>query len=191
MRLSIGQVQLMCQRESHDPDVTLMVARVEAQRGPRSRDGTGPHPGGLAGDGAGLRSGCLALRPWCATLTRPDRASRCVSNYRTIGQPSGSRRLSPGGCVWRARHPPLHEPWPRSGVSAERRYSPERSPTALCRDAATPRFTVPMRLRTLELKALHERWVMIWRSLYVPPLLATGAVGLARLGRPHGSYSPA
>src|SRR5207302_6080293 len=40
---------------------------------------------------------------------------------------------------------PLHEPYPRSGVSAERRWLLFPRIAALCRDAATPGFMVPMR----------------------------------------------
>src|SRR5256885_7536180 len=40
--------------------------------------------------------------------------------------------------------PPLHEPYPRSGVSAERRWLLFPRIAALCRDAATPGFMVPM-----------------------------------------------
>src|SRR2546427_3512006 len=41
--------------------------------------------------------------------------------------------------------PPYHEPYPRSGVSAERRWLLFPRIAALCRDAATPGFMVPMR----------------------------------------------
>src|SRR5438552_8725584 len=40
----------------------------------------------------------------------------------------------------------LHEPYPRSGVSAERRWLLFPRIAALCRDAATPGFMVPMRV---------------------------------------------
>jgi len=45
----------------------------------------------------------------------------------------------------------LHEPYPRSGVSAERRWLLFPWIAALCRDAATP-FMAPMRAEN------GERW---------------------------------
>ena len=42
-----------------------------------------------------------------------------------------------------------------SGVSEERRHLPERFPAALCRNAATPRFAVPVHDSEI-LKAFHE-----------------------------------
>jgi len=37
----------------------------------------------------------------------------------------------------------FHEPYPRSGVSAERRWLLFPRIAALCRDAATPKFMAP------------------------------------------------
>src|SRR5947209_1485472 len=45
-----------------------------------------------------------------------------------------------------AQFRPVHEPSPRSGVSAERRWLLFPRIAALCRDAATPGFMVPMRV---------------------------------------------
>src|SRR5437870_4876182 len=50
----------------------------------------------------------------------------------------------------------FHEPYPRSGVSAERRWLLFPRIAALCRDAATPGFMAPIHVRILEVLAAHE-----------------------------------
>ena len=48
----------------------------------------------------------------------------------------------------RERMEASHEPSFRSGVSAERRWLVSERMAALCRDAATPKFMVPMRVQS-------------------------------------------
>src|SRR5207249_6163052 len=69
----------------------------------------------------------------------------------------------------------LHEPSPRSGVSAERRWLLFPRIAALCRDAATPGFMAPMRgCKTVE-PVMNWLWPKIAGVLEL--ILCVGIIG--------------